>query len=518
MTGVAPRGTPPAKWDENTHIRWKIPIRGLSHASPIVWGDRVFITTAIALGDPLAAPDEHDSGAHDNMPASYQQEFRVMAVRKSDGTTLWQRTLAMEQPHEGTHYTGSWASNSSATDGRRVYAYLGSRGLHCLDLDGNALWNVDLGDMKTRHGHGEGSSPALHGNTLVINWDHQDQSFVVAFDTRTGSEKWRQPRDEMTSWSSPLIVEHDGRFQVVIAATGKVRGYDLNTGTVIWECAGLSRNVVATPVASQGIVVVANSYDWQAMMAIRYGAARGQITDTPAVLWKVDRHTSYVPSPLLYDDHLYYIKHLQGLVSCAHLKTGKSFFGPQRLRNIDQVFASPVGAAGRVYVTARNGTTAVFKHGPRFEHIATNALEDSFSASPAIVGDAMFMRGEGSLYCIGTPTAARPRRDACERRAVVTLTAEAVVAIGQLLNGHPGAGLAQVRVSAEVLDGALHYGVEFTDTADPVDDLCADQDGVRMLVDRRCAAHLQGVRIGFGQTADGVGFSFETEAATGAVE
>lgn len=399
-TGVAPNGKPPVSWSEDKNIRWKIAIPGNGHSTPIVWGDRIFVTTAIPFGGVINSNHDHAPGAHDNFQSIRQQNFVILAINRKDGSILWQRTLRSEQPHEGTHVTGSWASNSPVTDGERLYAFFGSRGLYCLTLDGDELWQKDFGDMHTRHGHGEGSSPALYQNTIIINWDHQNESFIIALDKHTGQQRWKVIRDEITSWSTPLVVEHEGVPQVIISATNRIRGYNLTDGNVIWECGGLSRNVVASPVASDGFVYVSNSYDWQAMLAIRLSDAHGDITHTKAIAWTLDRYTPYVPSPLLYDDNLYFLKHNQGFLTCVDTKTGKRWYGPKRINGIDRVFASPVGAAGRVYIVSRNGTTAVIKHGKQFEYLAKNQLDDSFSASPVIVGHELFLRGEKYLYCI----------------------------------------------------------------------------------------------------------------------
>ena len=399
-TGVAPRGRPPVKWSENTNIRWKVRIPGKGHSTPIVWGDRIFITTAIPYGDALPPRQRHAHGAHDNVPALRRQEFVVMAINRRDGTVLWRRTVRRDRPYESTHETGSWASNSPVTDGERVFASFGSGGIYCLDMDGELIWQTDVGDLSTKHGHGEGSSPALHGDTLILNWDHEGESFVIAIDKRTGTQRWKVARDEGTSWSTPLVVEHGGRAQVIVAATDRVRAYDIANGDVIWECGGLSGNVVASPVAADGFVYVTNSYETRAMLAIRLDGARGDITGTNAVVWTRDRNTPYVPSPLLWDDLLYYLKHYQGFLTCVNAKTGKALYGPQRLSGIQNVYASIVGAADHVYIVSRNGTTVVIKRGAAFDLVARNSLDDSFSASPAIVGGELFLRGERFLYCI----------------------------------------------------------------------------------------------------------------------
>lgn len=399
-SGVAPRGNPPLTWSEESNVRWKTEIPGKGHSTPIVWGDRVFLTTAVPYGEAEPPRDDHAHGAHDNMAPGQRMKFVVLALRRLDGDVLWQRTVRDARPHEGTHITGSWASSSPVTDGKRVYASFGSQGLYALDMGGELIWQTDLGDMQSRHGHGEGSSPALRGNTLVVNWDHQGESFVTALDTRTGKSRWKVARDEITSWSTPLIIDHAGKPQVVIAATGRVRSYDLKSGDVVWECAGLSRNVVASPVAGDGYVYVANSYDSQKMMAIRLSAAEGDISGSDAVVWSLDRHTPYVPSPLLYDGMLFFLKHNQGFLTNLNARTGKPHFGPRRLEGIRNVFASPVGAAKRVYIVDRSGNAIVVRRAADFEVLARNRLEESFSASPAIAGNELYLRGERYLYCI----------------------------------------------------------------------------------------------------------------------
>ena len=399
-TGVAPHGDPPTRWSEEVNVRWKTRIPGVGQSTPIVWGDLIFLTSAVPVGEALSAPGPDADGAHHNTSPTRRQEFIVLAVDRRDGTIRWRKTVRTEQPHEGAHVTGSWASNSAVTDGELVFAFFGSRGLYALDMDGKVVWEVDLGDMQIFHGHGEGSSPALHGETLVVNWDHQGQSFLVALDRKTGAERWRTPRDEITSWSTPLVVEHGGKQQVIVSATKRVRGYDLADGKVLWEAAGLSRNVVASPVAGEGLVFAMNSYDHRAMLAIRLDGATGDITDTDSVVWTRDRDTPYVPSPLLYGDTLFFLKHNHPFLTGVDARTGAVRLGPRRLPEVQTVFASPVGASDRIYVTSRNGATVVLKRGGAFETLATNQLDDSFSASPAVVGGELFLRGEAHLYCI----------------------------------------------------------------------------------------------------------------------
>ena len=404
-TGVAPHADPPLRWSESDgkNIRWKTAVPGRGHSTPIVWGDRVFLTTAVPYGDPLEPRYSTAPGTHDGIPVTHRHEFVVLALSRRDGRILWQRTLHKALPHEGGHYTGSLASNSPVTDGEHLFVFFGSYGLYCLDLNGEIKWKKQFGQMQTLHGHGEGTSPLLHGDTLVINWDHEGQSFVVALDKRTGGQRWKVDRDEVTSWATPIVVEHNGRAQVVISATNRVRGYDLATGKVLWECGGLSTNVVASPVAGDGMVFAGSSYDKKALLAIRLDGASGDLTGSDRVAWSRFRGTPYVPSPLLYGDPLYFLTHYQGVLTRVDTRTGEDRPGATRLAGIGNVYASPVAAANRVYVTDLDGTTIVISHDGSSKILAVNRIEESISASAAIVGRELFLRGQKYLYCIAEP-------------------------------------------------------------------------------------------------------------------
>ncbi|MCI0460534.1 MAG: PQQ-like beta-propeller repeat protein [Gemmataceae bacterium] len=400
-TGVAPNAHPPVEWSETKHIRWKTALPGKGHSTPIVWGERLFLTTAIPYGEAVKPRYPNRPGAHDNLDLTHAHAFVVLAVNRRDGRILWQQTVHKEVPHEAGHITASLASASPVTDGERVFAFFGSRGLYCLDCHGKLLWKKNLGQMHSKHGHGEGSSPALHGETLIVNWDDEEQSFLVALERRTGNQRWRVARAEDTSWATPIVVEHGGKAQVIVPGTNRLRGYDLASGVVLWECGGLSSNIVASPVAANGIVYAGSSYDTRALLAIRLDGAKGDITGTNQVVWSRRRGTPYVPSPLLYGDSLYTLQHYQGILSRLDARTGEDRGGPFRLAAIHNVYASPVGAAGRVYVTSRDGVTQVLSHGePIPRMLAVNRLDDSFSASAALVGRELFLRGERFLYCI----------------------------------------------------------------------------------------------------------------------
>jgi outer membrane protein assembly factor BamB len=400
-TGVAPHADPPVRWSETENVRWKVELPGKGHSTPIVWGDRVFLTAAIPVGE-VSGPEVR-AGAHDNLQAIRRQQLVVLALDRRDGSVLWQRAVGETLPHEGGHNTASFASASPVTDGERLYAFFGSFGLYALDLDGNPLWQIDLGDMATKHGHGEGSSPALFGDTLVVNWDHEGESFVIALDKRDGTTRWRAARDEPSSWATPIVVEHAGRAQLIVSGTHRLRAYDLATGEVIWECGGLSANIVASPVAGEGMVFAGSSYEKQAMLAVSIDGAQGDITATERVVWARHQGTPYVPSPVLYRGALYYLRHYQAILSRVDASTGEDRPGAMRLQGIRNVYASPVAAAGRVYITDQDGTTLVLGDGDAPETLALNHLDDRFSASAAIAGQELFLRGERYLYSLGKP-------------------------------------------------------------------------------------------------------------------
>jgi outer membrane protein assembly factor BamB len=294
--------------------------------------------------------------------------------------------------------TGTWASGSPVTDGEHVFAYFGSQGLYAFDMQGELLWEKDLGDMTILYGFGEGASPTLHGDRIIVSWDHEGQSFIVALDKRTGKEIWRVDRDEKSSWSTPIVVTQSGRKQVISSATKRVRSYDFHTGELVWESSGMTMNTIPSPVAAEGIVFVASGFRGNALLAISLADAKGDITDSDSIVWSHDRDTPYVPSPLLYEDTLYFLKHNTGLLSSFDAKTGEVNY-QMRLRDVPNVYASPVGAANRVYVTGREGKTVVLQH-PEFSILAVNSLDDGFDASPAVVDGEIYLRGRKFLYCI----------------------------------------------------------------------------------------------------------------------
>jgi outer membrane protein assembly factor BamB len=407
-TGVAPHADPPIVWDEERNLRWKAALPGKGHSTPLVWGERVYLTAAVPA-EALEAPIPDTSpGGHDNAPITHQQAWVVLALERSSGAPAWQTEVAHGLPHQGAHETASFASASPATDGERIYASFGSRGVYALDMDGRVLWRAELGRLDVKHGHGEGSSPALPGDTLVVSCDHEGPSFAVALDTATGLERWRVSRDEETSWSSPLALEHAGVPQVIVPGTKRIRSYRLKDGALLWECGGLSHSVVASPVAGDGLLFAGSSYETRRLLAIRLGG-EGDLTGSASVVWSRTEGTPYVPSPLLYGDALYVVRHYQNVVTRLGARTGDERPGAFRLPGLANIYASPLGAAGRVYVVDLDGRTAVLEDGDEPRLLVTNQLDDSFAASPAAADGELFLRGERFLYCLAEDRARPPR-------------------------------------------------------------------------------------------------------------
>jgi len=394
-TGVSKQAKPPAVWSETRNIRWKKEIPGRGAGTPVIWGNLLFISTAV----PVDVTGDAAHASRGNAPGSHK--YIVLALDRKDGRVVWERVAREDAPHEGTHGDwGTWASPSVVTDGAHVIASFESRGIYAYDMKGAPVWQKDLGDKKMRNQFGEGTSPALYGNTLVVVWDHQGESFITALDKRTGEERWRTARDEIDSWATPLVVTVNGRAQVVTSAMKQVRSYDLETGKLIWYGAGTTMNPIPSPVAADGFVILTAGFRGNNLKAVRLADAKDDITNTPALVWTLDRDTPYVPSPLLYDGILYLLKSNNGILSAFDAKTGKPHYQVTRLDGAPNVFASPVGAAGRVYIPGQEGTTVVLKHGPTFEVLAQNKLDDGFNASPALVESEIYLRGFKSLYCI----------------------------------------------------------------------------------------------------------------------
>ncbi|MGE3344609.1 MAG: PQQ-binding-like beta-propeller repeat protein, partial [Vicinamibacterales bacterium] len=346
-TGVSRTATPPTEWSETKNVRWKVPIPGRSSSSPIVWNDRIFLLTAVPV-DPASGANLPLRGS---VPPQTPHKFIVMAIDRATGKTLWEQVAREETPHERHQENGTWASTSAVTDGQVVIASFESRGIYAYDLNGKKLWEKDLGDKQMRSQFGEGSTPALHGRYVVLVWDHQGQSFIVALDKTNGQELWRQPRNEIDTWATPLITTVNGKAQVIAGAMNQTYAYDLETGAIVWTGPGLTMNPIPSPVFEDGIAVLMSGFRGNMARGVRLADAKGDITGTPALLWSYDRDTPYVPSPLLYNGLLYMLKSNNGILTVLDAHTGTPHYALQRLEATPNVFSSPVGADGRVYIT-----------------------------------------------------------------------------------------------------------------------------------------------------------------------
>lgn len=399
--GVALKGDPPIEFNETKNLKWKAEIPGKGHSTPIIWGDKVFVSTAVPTDRKPGEGEQDQEGGRLGPPSNsteYIHKFMVICYDRQNGDILWERVMKEEIPLERTHELGSWASNSAVTDGEYLYAYFGSRGIFCLDFDGKLGWMKDFGQMDKVMSFGEGSSPALYGNALVILWDHQGESFIVALDTRSGDEVWRIPRDEITSWSTPLILEVNGEPQVITAATNKVRSYDLADGSIIWECEGLTRNVIPNPVYADGILYLMSGYRGNALMAIDLDRAKGDITGTDVILWEYNQDTPYTPSPVLMNGYLYFLRANNAALTCLDARTGEVQYSKERVGDMSTLYSSPTGVNDRLYIAAE-GVVNVVKAGPTYSLLASNPIDDNFHASPVIVGDQLILRGFKYLYC-----------------------------------------------------------------------------------------------------------------------
>ena len=399
-TGAAVKGNPPTEFGENKNLKWKTAIPGKGHATPIVWGDKIIIQTAVATGQVSPDAPQGTEGGSRMAPNQTDKvhDFKVLLVDRGNGKILWEKTVATEWPQESTHDLGSWASNSPCTDGEFIYAYFGSRGAWCLDFNGNIIWQRDFGQMKKHMSFGEGASPFLYKDRLFILWDHEGESFLYALDTKTGKTVWEVKRDEGTSWSTPLVIEVNGQPQVITSATNNVSAYDFTTGSVIWTTSGMTRNVIPSPVYADGILYVMSGFRGSALQAIDPSKAKGDIKGTPALLWEYNQETPYTPQSLLMNGKLYFLRVNNGFLTCLDAKTGEPYYSKINLSDISTLYSSPVGVNDRIYIAA-DKVAMVLKAGETFEVLASNPLDDNFHSSPVIVGNDLILRGFNSLYC-----------------------------------------------------------------------------------------------------------------------
>ncbi len=401
-TGVAPSGNPPTTWSETKNIKWKIELPDTGDCTPVVWGDRIFIQTSIATREDLDAkvPSKEETGRVIlSKRPTVPFRFGVMCLDRNTGETLWETTVLEAVPHEGHHPSGSFSSFSPVTDGQHVWVSFGSRGLHCVDVDGNHKWSADLTEMEVAMGFGEGSSPAVVGDAVIAVCDHLGESKIFAFHKLTGDPLWEKDRDEVGTWSTPMAITANGISQVVTSGANAIRSYDPATGEVLWQCSGLGPDPIPTPVFGNGMVYCMTGFQTNHLLAIALGGT-ADLTDTDAVKWTLDEHTPYVSSPLLYGNRIYFASGLRAAISAYNAESGEPLYETEKLPGMKQIYASLVGAGGHVYVAGRKGTVVVLKDADVFEVVATNTLDEGFDASPVVIGDELYLRGENHLYCI----------------------------------------------------------------------------------------------------------------------
>ena len=400
--GVSRSANPPTEWSEEKNIRWKTAIDGHGSSTPIIWEKKVFVLTAINTGivDPsLPKPEDQPKRNFGITFPNTEYQFVVICLDRETGKELWRQTATQGIPHEGHHGDNNFASGSPTTDGERLYCWFGSAGLYCYDLDGKKLWQRDLGKAHMGSSLGEGCSPVVHGGKIVIVRDQSRQSTIEVLDASNGKTLWKKDREEPNSWATPIVLEHSGRTQVITAASKRIRSYDLDDGSIIWQCSGLTGNVTPCPVIEGDTVVCMSGYQGYSVMALPL-SAKGDISGSDAILWKGERGTPYVPSPVLYDGLLFFNQSNQAIWTCLDSRTGETVLERTRLPDISNIYASPVAAAGRMYITGRSGTTLVLKRSRTLRVIATNRLAEPVNSSPALAGNQLFIRGNKSVYCI----------------------------------------------------------------------------------------------------------------------
>jgi outer membrane protein assembly factor BamB len=399
---AAATADPPTRWDEKTNIRWKAAVPGRGSATPVIWGDQVFVATAVPT-DREAKPEELPERdprreTKTTAPTNFYR-FEVLSYDRATGKVRWQRTAREAVPHEGHHPSHSYAAGSPTTDGQRLYVSFGSFGIYAYDLDGKLLWKRDLGRMHTRLAWGEAVTPVVHGTTVLLNWDQEADSRLIALDAATGATRWEAKRDEKTSWNTPAVVEHRGRTQVIVNGTRRLRAYDLADGKVIWEAGEMTTNAIPSPVVADGVAYGASGYQGSVVVAVSLDAT-GDLADSDKVLWRYTRSAPYVPSPLLLDGRLYFTQANTAALTILDARSGKALVSGFRLAEMGTMYASPIAAGGRLYFADREGTVVVLSSAVPPRVLAVNKLNEPIDASPVAVGKTLFLRGEKSLYAI----------------------------------------------------------------------------------------------------------------------
>ncbi len=405
-SGVSLAKELPEEWSATKNIRWKTAIPGRGHSSPIVWDDRVFLTSwhegPVAEG---AKAPKHMLGDKeflhpDSVGADRSHTLKVLALDRAGGKILWERTAYEGRVYDDRHRKNTYASPTPVTDGRHVYAYFGSEGLYAYDFNGKLAWKASPGNLGTM-GMGVGASPVLYQDLVLLVCDQEfsgEGSFAAALDKKTGKEVWRTPRRDPVTWATPILIRAGGRAEFVVSANKNVMAYDPATGKELWQSAGVEGNAIPSPVAGHGMVIVSAGYPVKRVYGLQAGGA-GRLGEGSGVAWKYDRGTAYVPSPILYGDYLYLMTD-NGQLTCLDPKTGVVKYEGARVPAPARFFASPVAFDGKIFLTSESGDTFVIKAGPVHEVLRTNPLGENVYASAALAGGEIFLRGEQHLYCI----------------------------------------------------------------------------------------------------------------------
>jgi outer membrane protein assembly factor BamB len=411
--GVARDENLPETWDaqKGANVKWKTPIPGLAHSSPVVWGDRVFVTTAVSSrgNDSFRHGLFGDGDASDDRSS---QQWRVYALDRRTGKIVWQQTAYEGVPREKRHVKASYANSTPATDGRYVVAFFGSQGLYAYDMKGRLAWKKDLGVLNAgaydlpEYEWGTASSPIIYKDTVIVQCDTQTGSFLLAADVKTGKTVWKTPREELPSWGTPTIYPGKDRTELITNASNFIRGYDPATGKELWRLGGSSKITAPTPVFSGDLIVVASGRRPEAPLFVVRAGATGDITlgagqtSNKYVAWSRQARGSYMPTPLIYDEHLYVLAN-QGIFDCYDLKTGAEIYREHLPHKGGGFSASPVAADGRIYLSSEDGDIFVVRAGAKFELLATNPMNDLLMATPAISSGTMFVRTQHEVFAIG---------------------------------------------------------------------------------------------------------------------
>ncbi len=405
-SGVSAEKNLPEEWAVDKNILWKTPITGRGHSSPIVWGKRVFLTTAVeGPVVPGAKAMKHmvngKEWAHpESFGADRKHAFKVIALDRDTGKILWETTAWEGTPHDDRHRKSSYAASTPATDGKHVFSFFGSEGLYAHDFNGKLAWKVDLGKLGTG-GMGTGTSLVVFGNLVIVQADEEDgvDSFIVGLDAKTGKQVWKTPRKVQVSWTTPLLVNTGRRTEMITVGNEFIVAYDPATGKELWRSKGVDSNAIPSPVASREMVYVSAGYPVKTAFAIRLGGS-GDVTDTKSIVWKYAKGTAYVPSPIYYDGY-FYLTTDRGVLTCLDARTGEVKYEGGRPPVPATFTASPVAYDGKLLLTSEDGDTFVIKAGPQHEIIRTNTIGEPVYASPAIADGRLFIRAEKHLYAIG---------------------------------------------------------------------------------------------------------------------